>query len=354
MNLEFSNKKISGILLILPRNEVHFDDEIENYNFSKEKSLKLKKVMGFGSRRIVESGVCSSDLCIAGLEHLFSNQMLEKESIDALILVTQSPDYQMPPTSNIIQGHFSLKEDMICLDINQGCAGYIVGLVQAFMLLDQPAIKRVVLLNADVLSPKVSKYDRNSNPIIGDAASVTIIDKSASDCLISGAIKMNGEGAMSLNIPAGGARLPISEETGCMLVDESGNQRSQNHIVMKGDDVFNFVLSQVPSLINKLLQHAKLSKESIDYFMFHQPNRFMLNKLADELNIPYEKMPSNIVENFGNASGVTIPTAIVKNLGSDLKNSEYMVCLAGFGVGLSWGALLLKLGNLKFCEMIEV
>jgi 3-oxoacyl-[acyl-carrier-protein] synthase-3 len=123
---------------------------------------------------------------------------------------------------------------------------------------------------------------------------------------------------------------------------------------MKGDDVFNFVLSQVPSLINNLLQRNKLSIGSIDYFMFHQPNRFMLNKLADELGVPYEKMPSNIVENFGNASGVSIPTAIVKNLGGDLKNSEYMMCLAGFGVGLTWGALLMKLGGLKFCEMIEV
>ncbi len=130
MNIEFSNKKVSGILLILPKNEVHFDDEIENYNFSKEKSLKLKKVMGFGSRRIAEEGVCSSDLCIAGLDHLFSNGILNKESIDAMILVTQSPDYQMPPTSNVIQGHFALKEDMICLDINQGCAFYIIELIQ--------------------------------------------------------------------------------------------------------------------------------------------------------------------------------------------------------------------------------
>lgn len=354
MNLDFLNKKISGILLILPKNEVHFDDEIENYNFSKEKSLKLKKVMGYGSRRIVEPGVCSSNLCIAGLEYLFSNQIIDKESIDALVLVTQTPDYQMPPTSNIIQGHFSLKEDMICLDINQGCAGYIVGLIQAFMLLEQPSIQRVALLNADVLSPKVSKFDRNSNPIIGDAASVTIIDKSASDCLIRGVIKMNGQGAMSLNIPAGGARLPVSEQTSLMRVDESGNQRSQNHLVMKGDDVFNFVLNQVPILINNLLKDTELSKGDVDYFMFHQPNRFILNKLADELGIPYEKMPSNVVERFGNASGVTIPTAIVKNLGNDLLRSEYMMCLAGFGVGLTWGALLLKLGGLKFCETIEV
>ena len=130
MNLIFKNKKITGILTVLPENEVKFEDEIGNYNFSEAKSLKLKTTMGYNKRHIVNDGVCVSDLCTFGLSYLFDHKLLSKDDIDALILVTQSPDYFMPPTSNIIQGRFNLKHDMICMDINQGCAGYIVGLIQ--------------------------------------------------------------------------------------------------------------------------------------------------------------------------------------------------------------------------------
>ncbi len=178
MNLIFHNKTITGILTILPENEVKFEDEMGNYSFSVSKSLKLKAAMGFNTRRIVKEGVCVSDLCIYGLKYLFENNYLQKDEIDALILVSQSPDYIMPPTSNVIQGHFGLKQDLFCLDINQGCAGYIIGIFQAFMLLEQPEIKKVVLMNADVLSRKVSKKDRNSNPLIGDGASITILERS--------------------------------------------------------------------------------------------------------------------------------------------------------------------------------
>lgn len=353
MNLKFTKKKITGILSVLPSKEVLFDDEIENYNFSIAKSLKLKTIMGFNKKRIVEDGVCSSDLCIFGLNYLFDTNKLKKEEIDALILVTQSPDFIMPPTSNIIQGHFGLKHDMICLDINQGCSGYIIGLMESFMLLEQDSIKKVVLLNADVLSPKVSKRDRNSNPIIGDGASITIIEKVNDKQEIYCNIKNNGEGALALQIPAGGSRMPSTADTAIMVEDANGNFRSKDHLVMKGDEVFNFVQTEVPQMVESLLSVASLKKDDIDYYMFHQPNRFMLNKLADKIGISKDKMPSNIVENFGNSSGASIPTAITYNLGDHLLNKNYKICLAGFGVGLTWSSMVLDLGQLQFCEIKE-
>ncbi|NEW78097.1 MAG: ketoacyl-ACP synthase III [Gelidibacter sp.] len=353
MDLKFSNKKITGILTILPEREVSFEDEMHNYNFSTAKSLKLKSALGLNKRRIVEEGVCSSDLCIKGLSYLFETNKLQKEDIDAIILVTQSPDYIMPPTSNVIQGYFGLKHDMICLDINQGCAGYIVGLNQAFMMLDQEAINKVVLLNADVLSPKVSKQDRNSNPLIGDAASITIIEKSTQETEIFCNIKTNGMGALVLQIPAGGSRLPSSPETAILHEDASGNFRSKDNLVMKGDEVFNFVQVEVPPLIESLLNKASVKKEDVDYYMFHQPNRFMLHKVADKIGVDRDKMPSNVVENFGNSSGVTIPVAITYNLGSKLLDEKFKICLSGFGVGLTWASMLLEIGPLDFCEIIE-
>jgi 3-oxoacyl-[acyl-carrier-protein] synthase-3 len=353
MNFNFTNKKISGILTILPSNEVTFEDEMGNYNFSEAKSLKLKAAMGFNKKRIVKPGVTSSDLCLHGLNYLFDHKLLQKDDIDALILVTQTSDYIMPPTSNVIQGALGLKSDMLCMDINQGCAGYIVGLMQGFMLLDQTEIKKVILMNADVLSPKVSKRDRNSNPLIGDAASITILERSDIFTSIACTIKMNGQGAFALQIPAGGAKLPNSPETAEMFEDANGNFRSKDHLVMKGDEVFNFVQTEVPPLIDEVFKLANITKEEIDYFIFHQPNRFMLQKLADKIGVSRDKMPNNIVENFGNSSGVTIPLAITFNIGNEIENKLYKLCLSGFGVGLTWAAMVINIGPLEFCEQIE-
>lgn len=352
MKLTFKNKSITGILTIIPSREVRFEEEMENYNFTIAKSMKLKLAMGYNKHRIVDQGITVSDLCLHGLNYLFEKNLLLRDNIDGLILVTQSPDYFMPPTSNIIQGKLGLKQDMICLDINQGCAGFEVGLFQAFMLLEQPEIKKVILLNADVLSLKVSKRDRNSNPLIGDGASITVIEKSDNLNTIHANLKMDGSNYEALMIPAGGFKIPSTVETSQMAEDSAGNFRSLDNLVMKGDDVFNFVQREVPPMIEELLSTAGVSKEQVDYFMFHQPNKFMLNKLADKLQVPREKMPSNIVENFGNASGVTIPTAISYNLGSRLTQESFLVCLAGFGVGLTWASALLHLGNLKFNEII--
>ncbi|MBQ9312826.1 MAG: ketoacyl-ACP synthase III [Bacteroidales bacterium] len=353
MDFQFKHKKISGILTILPHKSVTFEDEMANFNFSPAKSMKLKIAMGYKEHRLAEIGQTSVDFCIYGLQYLFDSGLLSKEDIDAILFVSQSPDYFMPASSNIIQGHFGIKQDCLCMDINQGCAGFEVGLIQSFMLLEQPSINKVILLNADVLSPKVSPKDRNSRPLTGDAAAITIVEKCEEENTIYANIKMDGTGALVLNIPAGGFRLPSSPETAIMEEDAAGNFRSKDNLVMQGDEVFNFVQREVPPMIEHLYKQSGVNREDVDWYMFHQPNKFMLNKLADKLGVPREKMPANIVENFGNASGVTVPTCISYNLGEQLCNQEMLLCMAGFGVGLTWSSIMMKVGNLKFNKIIE-
>jgi 3-oxoacyl-[acyl-carrier-protein] synthase-3 len=353
MKINFTNKKITGMLSIIPSNEVMFEDEMHNYSFPEAKSLKLKSAMGFKSKRIVaEETTTSFDLVASGLDYLLNNGLLDKNSIDAILFVSQSPDYIMPPTSNLLHGKYELDERVFCLDINQGCAGFIIGLQQAFMLLNNSGINKVVLCNADVLSPKVSKFDRNSNPLIGDAAAITIIENTSETSAIIGEIYMDGSGAMALNVPAGGARMPINASTSELYEDNFGNKRSKNHLVMQGDNVFNFVLTKVPEQIKKIIEYSNDNVDSIDYFLFHQPNRFMLQKLADKIGVSRDKLPSNVVENFGNSSGVTIPVVTTHNLGQSLENTEMKVCFSGFGVGLTWGTIIMKNGNLDFCRLI--
>lgn len=354
MNFKFANKKITGILSIIPKNIVKFEDEIENYNFTRKQSMKLKKVMGYGEHRIAEKDTCVSDLCIFGLKYLFNEGLLRKDEIDVLILVTTTPDYFMPPTSNIIQGELGLGQDIVCLDINQGCAGFLIGLFQAFSFLEQKEINKVVLLNADVISRKVSKKDRNSYPLIGDAAAVTIIEKDNNkDNNIIGNVKMDGSRNDAIIIPAGGLKIPYSNENSMEKMDSDGNTRSLNDMNMDGKAIFDFVQKEVPPMIDYLLKKAETTKEKVDYFMFHQPNKFILERLADKMEISYDKMPNNIVGKFGNSNGVTIPINLTYNLGDKLMNNSYDICLAGFGVGLVWSSMLVKMGGLSFCGMIE-
>jgi 3-oxoacyl-[acyl-carrier-protein] synthase-3 len=353
MKIQFKDKQITGILGVLPSRVVKFEDEIDNYNFSRGQSMKLKLIMGYNERRIVQEETTVSDLCVFGLQHLFDNNLLNKDDIDALLLVTQSPDYFMPPTSHVIHGKLGLKKDMICLDINQGCSGYVVGLNQAFFLLENEAIHKVVLLNADTLSKKVSKKDRNNNPQIGDGASITIVEKSHETRDIYGCSKVDGHGADVLIIPAGGYKMPSSPETAELKEDTAGNLRSLDQLVMKGDEVFNFVQREIPPMIDDLLKYANMDKSDIEFFLFHQPNKFMLKKLADKMEVPYDKMPNNVVEQYGNSSGVTIPVTIALNFKERLQKDSFLACLAGFGVGLNWSSLIMKLGPLNFCDLIE-
>ena len=353
MYLNFKNKQITGILSIIPKNEVLFEDEMHNYNFSVNQTLQLKKLMGFNKHRIVKTEACISDLCIYGFNYLFENNLLAKDEIDAIILLTNTPDYILPPTSNIIQGKLELKEDMICLDINQGCGGFMVGLMQAFMLLDQPGIKKVALVNADILSRKSSPKDRSFYPLLGDAAAITIIENKESSEIIQ-FMKMDGKGAETIIIPAGGLKNPYNEATNQLKEDESGNLRNDNHIYMDGTEIFNFVMKKIPPMINELLDKYSLVVDDIDYFMMHQPNKFMLDKLAKKLNIPPAKMPTNIVENLGNSASVTIPNAITYNLGKSLLTGKNKICMAAFGEGLIWSALIMDVGQLDFCELIDI
>jgi 3-oxoacyl-[acyl-carrier-protein] synthase-3 len=351
MLFHFSDKAITGVLSVIPKEDHLFEDELSNYNFPEKQSLKLKKVMGYNKHAYVSGNTTASDLAIYGLEHLISEKLLNADEIDALIFVTQTPDYFIPPTSSIVHQALSLRQDVYCLDINQGCAGYVIGLIEAFSLLNQPHINKVVLINSDVLSRKVSRQDRNSFPLIGDACGITIAEKKKTGDTF-GISRSDGSRNAGLKIPAGGMKIPYSSQTGEMKADESGNIRSLEHLVMDGTAVFNFVLTDVSPLINDLLKFANFDKEEIDYFLFHQPNKFLLQKLADELAVPYDKMPGNIVENFGNSSGASIPVNITFNL-PDKNQSPLKVCFAGFGVGLTWSAMIADIKNLDFCTIIR-
>lgn len=348
----FKGARIAGISVVVPRNISRYDDEIANYDHTPAKARKLKLVMGYDEHRIAEPGTCTSDLVVAGIRRLEEQGHVRLDEIDALVFVSQTPDYVLPPTSSVLHGKLGLREDAYCVDINSGCSGYALGLLQAFMLLQQEGVERVLLCAGDLLSARISPNDRNSYPLTGDAASITLLEKSSDEDVIWSAMMNRGASHEALIIPAGGARLPSSEETKVPFRDADGNVRSQDQLFMAGADVFNFTQSAVPDLVNEVLERSGTSKEEIDYFFLHQANDFIVKKLAERLEVPLAKVPHGIVGKYGNSNSATIPITICSTL-PDGPQEPLNVVMCGFGVGLSWGVVKMKLSGFEFCSIVE-
>lgn len=353
MRTIFRNKKISGLLSVLPATTVKFEDEINNYTFPPKQTLRLQKVMGYKQHAIVKETTATSDLCLTGLEYILQKGWLKKEEIGGIVVACSYPDHFIPPVSMIVQGKLDLPEDVYCVDISQGCVGFLMALTQGFMLLEHMKDKKVVVISADVLSKKVSKQDRNSFPLIGDAAGIAVIENCEEENEIFTIIRNNGSMGDALTIPAGGSRMPSSAETAKLVdKDNDGNLRSLDNLTMKGSDVFTFVQTKVPPMIDEVLEYAEVTKEDIAYYLFHQPNKFMLKKLAEKIGVPYEKVPMNVVEEFGNSSGACIPVCATFNIADLLKGEKQKYCLSAFGSGLTWEAMVMNIGKLDFCEIL--
>lgn len=353
MQTTFFNKRISSILGVLPEREALFDDEVGNYSFPEKQTMRLKRVMGYEKHRISKPESAASDFAFYGINYMLEQKWIDKDEIGAIVVVTLCPDHFVPHISTIVQGKLGLSEDIICMDIAQGCCGFLLGLFEAFLLLEHLTDKKVVLVNVDILSHKVSPRDRNDYPLIGDAATITVIENTRERNPIFYEMHMDGSLGEALKIPAGGFRMPGTAETAIMHDIGDGNFKSLDHMHMDGSAVFNFVQTKVPPMIEHALQQTGNTIEAIDYYLFHQPNKFMLQKLAQKIGIPFEKMPMNLVENYGNPSGASIPLVALHNLCNELKQQTYRCCLSAFGSGLAWGAIIMELGDLVNCEMIE-
>ena len=351
MITEFSKKRITAMLGMLPETVGKFDDEVNNYSFPPKQTLRLKRVMGFNQHRLAKETSTVSDFAVYGLNYMLEHEWIRKDDIGAVIVVTLCPDHFVPHISNIVQAKCGLSTDIICMDIPQGCCGFILGLMQAFLLLDHMD-KKVILVNGDVLSHKISKRDRNDFPLIGDATTISIVENGGNDTIY---YEMHNDGGRgdALIIPAGGFRMPSTSATAEMTDQGDGNYRALDHMHMDGSEVFNFVQTEVPPMIESAFERNGKTMEDFDWFFFHQPNKFMLQKLAEKAGIPPEKLPMNLVENFGNPSGASIPLTAIYNCKEDLLNKRNRCCLSAFGSGLSWGIMFLNIGNLTNCELIE-
>lgn len=353
MLTQFKGKKICAIYSVLPTHEVDFMDEVNNYAFTEAQMKKLKKVMGFGTRRVAIAGETVGDYAILAVEQMLIDGIFKESEIGAIIVTTTSPDHFIPPISNIVQGKFDFDEDVVCIDISQGCCGYTVGLTYAFMTLNSLGNKKVLLIAGDLLSFRVSERDRASRPITGDAVTVSVIENTNDEHPIWCSLKNDGKDAFAVYIPAGGSRMPITPETTKEEEDEFGNWRGKQHLVMQGDLVFNIIINMTPVMMEELLAKSGDKMDDIDYFVCHQSSSFTLKKLAQRLEVSEERLPRDIVPKYGNSSSATIPVTMCEHCDeffADGKKKKIM--FAAFGTGMSLGAVLMDIEK-PVCKMLD-
>ena len=349
----FRNKRISATITVVPKEEYRFDDEFAAFKLSPEKAKRFKKMMSLDRHRIAPPEVCSSDLCLYGVQQLLREGALKKEEIGALVFVSQTPDYFMPPTSNVIHGKLGLGYDVVCLDINQGCTGFLLGLIQACLLLEIAPLPKVVLLNGDTCSKQMDICNRVSYPLTGDAGSVTVIERCELENPIYMDVKNDGSRHKAIMVPAGAYRIPSSPETLQLREVEEGMRQNQQHIHMDGAAIFSFTMGDVPPQVEEILSYSGNTRESIDYFLFHQPNPYILMQMAEKMKISPAKLPNNVVSLYGNCSSVTIPLNIALNCGELLSRESRRVCFSAFGVGLAWISAVMDLGPLTACKIVD-
>ena len=302
---------------------------------------KIQSKTGIEERHIAGPDEFASDLAVAAAEKLFSGGT-GRESVDALLYCTQSPDYFLPSTACVLQHRLGLRTEIAALDFNLGCSGFVYGLGLARGLIQSGQAKRVLLVTADTYSKFIHPGDRSVRTLFGDAAAATVVDAMDGPGGLSGPFVYgtDGSGAENLIVPAGGLRRPRVENAE-VLTDEAGNQRTLNHLFMNGPEIFNFTLRVVPATVASLLEKAGLLQDDVDLFVFHQANQYMLEHLRKRLGVPAEKFVVSM-RNCGNTVSSTIPIALKLAVESGQLRGGMRVMLLGFGVGYSWGGTIME------------
>jgi 3-oxoacyl-[acyl-carrier-protein] synthase-3 len=302
---------------------------------SDQEKKNLVTTTGIEKRRIAENET-AADLCIRATEKIFSELNINKEEIDVLIFVSQTPDHLIPGSSMYIQNRLGLSNNCIAIDINQGCAGYVYGLSVIGSMMSIGKFKKGLLLVGDTITRTISKDDRSLVPIFSDAGSSTLLEFNSEVSSMYFNLQTDGAGYNKIIVEGGGARVDADEEN--------------KYLYMNGQDIFNFGLREVEVNVSKLLKENGIEKEKIDYFVMHQANMLLNETIRKKIGIPFENTLYSL-RDYGNTSCVSIPLTLSANSTKLKKDSS--ILLAGFGVGLSWGSVFIRANNMQCFEIDE-
>lgn len=300
---------------------------------------KVAKKVGVSSRHIADPDETAGDLAEKAARKLFGEYEIAPATIDFVLLCTQSPDYHLPPTACILQNKLGIPTSAGAFDYDLGCSGCIYGLAIAKGLIAAGIARNVLLLTAETYSKYLHPTDKSNRSIFGDGAAACLVSTEGMAEIGEFSLGTDGSGAEKLILRTGGARTP--GKTGKSSVDVEGHMRFDDFLYMDGGGIFNFTLDAVPAMMKEILAKNQLGKEDVDYYVFHQANKFMLNTIRKVCILPKDKFYVNL-ENTGNTVSSTVFIALKDCLDNGTITTGMKVMVAGFGVGLSWGGTILK------------
>ncbi|MCI7569540.1 ketoacyl-ACP synthase III [Desulfovibrio sp.] len=353
----FSHVRLDAVYTAVPRKELRIEDELPYYGNSLKKVERARRMLGTDKRRIAYPDLIASDLCQIAAERLLAEQNVDRTSLDALIFLSQFPDFDLPATACRLQHELGLSKHCAAFDVNQGCAGFVYGLWLASSLIAAGGCRKVLLLTGD--SCARDTRNRIMAPIFGDGASAALVcrDENASEMRFS--LGTDGTGFRHIIIPGGRAMLPYSrtfEDNRPFFEDVEdalGNPWRLNEVFMNGGEIFNFVMTTVVDHLKNFMQQAHVLPEDVDWLFLHQANKQIIETLAAQVGMPVEKTPSSAFSKYGNLSSSSIPSAMCEHFGGTSVTRQKLL-LCGYGVGFSWASCLLEADNLKCAPVISI
>ena len=349
--LEFKNVRIAGIAAGVPKNvadNLHpTADDAVSTEYTPEDFVKTT---GVRERRVSHT-LTTSDLCYAATEKLISDLGWEKEEIDAIFFVSQTPDYILPATACILQDRLGLSKECYASDMTLGCSGWVYGLSSAVSLLSFGSIRKALVMCGEA-KPRFETEKRLRNPLFGSSGTVTALEYQEGAERIMFHFGTDGSGFDAIITPDGGSRNPVTKASFDKEIVE-GKETLRLQSRMKGMDVFSFGITTAPKSVKKLAERYGFDYQQADWFVFHQANMKMNNMIAKKLKLPLEKVPSSMYR-FGNTNGASIPMTIVSELKGKVENQPTTFVCCGFGVGLSWGTVAFKTDKLIVSDVVLV
>lgn len=329
---------IKDIAYYLPEQVVTNEDIVRDFpEWSVE---KIASKVGVHQRHVAAEHETAVDLAVQAALNLFQKGNCSPNDVDYVLFCTQSPDYFLPTSACIIQDKLGLRKNIGALDFNLGCSGYVYGLSLAKGLLSAGIARNVLLLTGETYNKHIHPKDKGNRTIFGDAASATIISDSGWAEIGNFSLGTDGSGANNLIIRSGGMRCPKKQND--LHFDENNNPVSSDYLYMNGSEIFTFTLDNVPPLVADTLRCNAVDKDEVDWYVFHQANKYMLDFLRKKIKITPEHFYYCLSE-YGNTVSNTIPIALANAVQEGAITQGMKVLIAGFGVGYSWGGTILSI-----------
>lgn len=327
---------IKGISYFLPEKVVSNEDLLQEFpEWSVE---KVADKVGVYSRHLAAKDETAGDMAEKAARKLFEEYGIDPKTIDFVILCTQSPDYALPSTACILQNRLGIPTSSGAFDYNLGCSGCVYGMAMAKSFVDSGLAKNVLLLTAETYQKYLHPSDKSNRSIFGDGAAACLISTEGFAEIGNCVLGTNGAGAEHLILRTGAAR--SKQITGNVVEDEDGHLRYDDYLYMNGSAIFNFTLETVPDLLSQVLKKNHIANDDVDFYVFHQSNKFMLNTIRKVCGLPKSKFYVNL-ENTGNTVSSTIMIGLKQNIENGILVPGMKVLVSGFGVGLSWGGTVL-------------